>query len=538
MTTAEPLLEMALQEIENSTLLPGYRLNVLLADSKCTREDATAAAVEAFYSGDPKHAILGDACSDGCEAVSDVSRFFKVLQVSPGCGSTSLSERSRYPYLARLAPSDRFKLQAIFEVMKMFSFKRVSLMYQSNENLALFQDLVQRDVEAGYAWITLLTERIVSISDAERATAAIQTRDSRITVLSLNEEAGAMLLCQAYLKGMVSPDFVWLLSSGNWGQNFPERANHPHINCTAPQLLAAARGLIAAELGPMLQSSSVHGLSGRPLADIHSQYAAQCQSFGNGTGRCNFIWTPYFYDGLWQLANVFHSHLSASSQLTGDAAQEALYNISLQQDYLGLSGQVRYFDSEAMHKVGAGDRDGTILLRQVVGPLGDEFQELAYWTGQGITWKADIVWGDQRVACSGGSCNLTGAVVPLDRGTCAAGRIFVDALGCQACPTGRFEEAGQCVNCPAGSFAASPGLASCEPCPAGSAVNFAGAEVCEVCTEGHYQNETGALSCLRCPVSFYGPSRSLPSCLPCPEGKTTAYEASHAVPEGEAFISS
>ncbi|CAJ1446847.1 unnamed protein product [Effrenium voratum] len=124
MTTAEPLLEMALQEIENSTLLPGYRLNVLLADSKCTREDfhgmsmrpdATAAAVEAFYSGDPKHAILGDACSDGCEAVSDVSRFFKVLQVSPGCGSTSLSERSRYPYLARLAPSDRFKLQAIFE---------------------------------------------------------------------------------------------------------------------------------------------------------------------------------------------------------------------------------------------------------------------------------------------------------------------------------------------------------------------------------------------------------------------------------------
>ncbi|CAE6916409.1 Gabbr2, partial [Symbiodinium sp. CCMP2456] len=112
MTQAEPLLAMAAQEIEDSGFLPGYRVNVHLTDSGCSEALGTMATVEAMTRGATKHAILGDACSQACAAVSDAARLFNVLQVSPGCESPSLSDRTRYPYLTRMTPSDRFKAGA------------------------------------------------------------------------------------------------------------------------------------------------------------------------------------------------------------------------------------------------------------------------------------------------------------------------------------------------------------------------------------------------------------------------------------------
>ena len=61
MTTAEPLLEMALQEIENSTLLPGYRLNVTSAKK---RSGPVWTCVSLFWSSAAPHgATLANSCA-------------------------------------------------------------------------------------------------------------------------------------------------------------------------------------------------------------------------------------------------------------------------------------------------------------------------------------------------------------------------------------------------------------------------------------------------------------------------------------------
>ena len=80
MTMVEPAIAAATQDVENSALLSGYRLNVYLGDSKCSVPDATQATIEACTTGPKKHVIFADSCSAACEAVNDAARFFNVLQ--------------------------------------------------------------------------------------------------------------------------------------------------------------------------------------------------------------------------------------------------------------------------------------------------------------------------------------------------------------------------------------------------------------------------------------------------------------------------
>lgn len=73
MTMVEPSIAQATQDIENSNLLPGYRLKVHLVDSKCFVSDATFATQATCSTGPQKHILLSDSCSAACAAVNDAA---------------------------------------------------------------------------------------------------------------------------------------------------------------------------------------------------------------------------------------------------------------------------------------------------------------------------------------------------------------------------------------------------------------------------------------------------------------------------------
>ena len=170
----------------------------------------------------------------------------------------------------------------------------------------------------------------------------------------------------------------------------------------------------------------------RRFTEADSQdYLLQCQQFANGLGACDTVWTGYFYDGLWHLAAILHAYLVDQNHSVADLATEssrqALYDLSLQQDYLGVTGRVRQFNSidPVTDPPSYGDRDGVNLLRQITGGTGHEFTDLAYRSGDGILWLADIRWSpddsNKIVPCSTGSCDMSAAFLPSDRiSQCAA----------------------------------------------------------------------------------------------------------------------
>eukprot|EP00439_Symbiodinium_sp_Y106_P015533 s4863_g2.t1 len=487
MTMAEPFLVAAAQEIEDSDFLPGYRLNIYLSDSKCTEQDGTRATIEALITAPPKHAILGDSCSQSCNAVNDAARLFNVLTVSPGCDSPGLSDRVRYPYFTRMSPSDRFKVTAIYEVMQLLGFQRVGVIdgpiYTAGAK-DFFLELLQRDWDKGtYPWALLLSRNVQSVPDAVSTADEILVRDSRVNLIVLPEHYGMWLLCRFYQRGMLSPDYVWFVAAfGSW------------------------------------------------------DYLVQCAQFGNGRGACDTVWTGYFYDGLWHLAAILHAYLTVENHSVADLATEssrqALYDLSLRQDYLGVTGRVRQFNDvdPVTDPPSYGDRDGVNLLRQVTGGTGNEFSDLAYRASDGIQWLADIRWsptdGTKIVPCSTGSCDMSIAFVPSDRiSQCQAGSVFSVQLGCIECESGKYAYAGAeaCTPCGVGTFANESGMASCHACDRGSFSNVLGADACELCGRGFYADNTSSTSCTRCPLSTYGPEKGLEVCSDCPAGRSTDF---------------
>ncbi|CAE7491186.1 Gabbr2 [Symbiodinium sp. CCMP2456] len=168
---------------------------------------------------------MGDSCSAACESVNDAARFFNVLQVAPGCVSTTLSDANRYPYFTRMAPSTRFNVVAIYEFMKLLGFKRVGVLYgyRSINNMIkdMFLEMVEADLRTGgYSWTILLTRQVSNRADAGSAVEFMKMRDSRVNFIALYEDLGAVLLCEAFSHGVVPPDVSWMVASGWWNTNY------------------------------------------------------------------------------------------------------------------------------------------------------------------------------------------------------------------------------------------------------------------------------------------------------------------------------
>lgn len=129
-------------------------------------------------------------------------------------------------------------------------------------------------------------------------------------MMALYELEGSMLLCQAFKKNVLAPEFNWFVASGWWNQNFITlTAGTAKVPCTVNELHRASYSLIASDRGPMLNTQDIHSLSRRTLADLYSEYTDECQGWANGKGSCNHQWAGYFYDGIWLIASILHTFL-------------------------------------------------------------------------------------------------------------------------------------------------------------------------------------------------------------------------------------
>ncbi|CAE7226708.1 Gabbr2 [Symbiodinium natans] len=542
-TVSEPLLQAAAQEIEDSSFLPGYRLKVHVVDAECSAPIGIRRTIASLSASPPKHAVLGAVCSGTSEGVNDALYHYNVLQVSPSSVSVSLSDRTRFPYFTRVVPSYRFNVLALFDVLKMLNFRRVGIVHGARSISVLARDLllelVQQDLDSGaYPWTVLLQAQVQDLDSASDAMDLVRSRDSRINMIALYEDDGAVLLCQAYIRGMLSPDYVWMLSSGWWLQNFAQLgAGTANCPCTAEELLRTGFGAMGFDMGPMMNTNDMHGLSGRRLSDIYSDYLADCSAFANGTGLCSVEVAGYTYDGLWHIAAILHGFLVEQNrsyhELNTEFSRESLYQLFLQQDYMGSTGRVRIFNSvePTTSPPSHGDREGQILIRQITSISAQPFSHLGIWSSTGITWLADVVWSStnssQAISCSSGTCDMSTAFIPADRSNrCPAGTTWKNELGCDACPLGRFAAAGmdQCEPCRLGSFSNESGLAECRVCPAGSVGKAQGAEQCSICNEGFFMNESGSSQCRKCYEGTFADESGLTQCRECPAGRTTNFQ--------------
>lgn len=85
------------------------------------------------------------------------------------------------------------------------------------------------------------------------------------------------------------------------------------------------------------------------------------------------------------------------------------------------------------------------------------------------------------------------------------------------CPAGRYLDAGNCVDCPPGSYC--PGDDTKIFCATGTFASTQGASSCQNCQPGTYAPSVGSMSCTDCPTGKFSASAAASVCTDCAAGK-------------------
>mmetsp|Transcript_48007 Transcript_48007/g.154887 ORF Transcript_48007/g.154887 Transcript_48007/m.154887 type:complete len:1050 (+) Transcript_48007:131-3280(+) len=537
-TPFEPIMRAALQEIEDLDYLPGFRLKLQLFDSFATAQDAVLQLGRALARPPAKYGIIGDSVSGGCMAMNDALQDSNLLQMSHLCNSPSLSDRARYPFFIRLAPSAAFQALVTVAVVQTFKWNRVSIVY---ENAALFSGVVSdilakvsADTKSGtYKWTVLATLVYNSPADAPVIVSKLLGLDTHIIIQASYAPLLSLLVCLSK-RSTLPPDWLWLVATATYPGNFLLQ-QQPQTGCSMQDMLRGGFNMLGFDRGPTLHLDVNHGLSGRRLADIEEQYLVECAAYAGGAGSCYVELAGYYYDTVWEFAWLLKQFLVTSNQtlesLRTVSSRQWIFNKALQADFQGSSGRVRHFSSSSPDKQppSVGDRDGNMMVWQLTSM--NSRHVTALWSkSSGLTWLEDVVWSftdpSRRVSCNASQCETATGSVPQDRFPhCVAGSIYTIEAGCQVCPLGSTAALGDtsCAACEPGRSANVSGSPDCWPCPLGTASKKVAATECEPCSAGFIAMDLGQSQCTPCGLGTYSNSSGRSSvCTACPSGFVTA----------------
>ncbi|XP_065899901.1 gamma-aminobutyric acid type B receptor subunit 1-like [Dysidea avara] len=319
-----PAARLARDEINrNDSILPGYVLELIEANSGCDRDRGVREFVRnALHSTHQPVAIIGTGCSSSTIPIASVAGREDILlpQVSYGAASPFLSFTDSFPYFYRTVPTDEYIEGARISLMQKFNWKRYGI-----HNTAFGGDNV--------VWIdhsiTALRAGIEKhITGAEEVyTGEPYQQDSRTTgnsafenaqlvndiytsgmrigmIYGIQESLISDLLCILYRHNLVYPQIIWMLIDlGTYDQLYSP-------DCEPEEMRQATEGIIY--LGHQYNSTSdgVFDVTNKTFEQYYKSYISESRKYAiereHNDSNIGNIWSTFTYDAMWALGLALH----------------------------------------------------------------------------------------------------------------------------------------------------------------------------------------------------------------------------------------
>ncbi|KAH3692853.1 hypothetical protein DPMN_194607 [Dreissena polymorpha] len=386
-------VKLALEDIRaNGSILPGYNITYDFIDSQCSPGIAVYRMFEKFHTEPPYHMVLGDGCSTGSEATSQVSYLWNLTQLSFGSSSPTLSDRTRFPKFFRLAVPDQKLNDLRIHMMKnLFNWNIVATIHQAEEFFSVvIDDFVEKATANN---ITLLSQEIF-MHDPHTRVKNLKNHDARIIMTAMYEDRARSVLCAAYKVGLFGPKIVWVFV-GWFSTNF-WFVRDPLIDCTPEQMALAAEGafLSSATYYNPVDETGVGGLTASEYLnrwEIHPDHTPDLDPFKFVLGQS--------YDHIWmaalaldcadkKLRSIGHPKTIGDFTYKDSDIGEIVFQCMGNQSIIGMSGRISFAK-------GGADPDKSILLQRIQGGnrinLGyyrqDTYPNRFDWIPDALKWK-------------------------------------------------------------------------------------------------------------------------------------------------------
>ena len=382
-----PAARLAIDEINNNTdILPGYKLELIEANSECSRDPGLRTFVSnAIHSEHVAVAILGPGCSSSSIPIASVAGRddIRIPQLSYGATSVFLSFAHSYPYFYRTVPTNSFTLARI-KLMKEFNWKRYGVhnarMGDTNQivkehEIASLRVEVERHIPDSVE--VYRGESETSVGDDNYRDQLPFTEDMiaarmRIGMLYASQRNIQQFFCFLYRENLIYPQVVWILSSqsGRWYDTGTE-------DCSVEEIRQATHGAIQFDYQfNTSDPNDIINVTNKTFTEYYKDYIKKVREYAievndYNTSSDNTLelvnnWATVAYDSMWTLGlaldnadrSLNDQNISLlNSSLGSDAVSLTILRELEKISFNGASGVIQ-FDKE--HK-----REMTIAIHQV-----------------------------------------------------------------------------------------------------------------------------------------------------------------------------
>ncbi|KAF8377458.1 hypothetical protein HHK36_030836 [Tetracentron sinense] len=210
---AKVAMETAVEDVNNSTVLGGTKLNLTMQDANYSGFLGIVEALQ-FMETDTV-AIIGPQSSVMSHVISHVANELQVPLLSFAATDPTLSSL-QYPFFVRTTQNDLFQMAAIAEMIDYYNWREVIAIFIDddfgrNGVTALGDKLAERRCKISYKAAMNLK---VSRDDITDVLVKVALMESRVLVLHTYPELGLEVFDVANYLGMMGPGYVWIAT--NW----------------------------------------------------------------------------------------------------------------------------------------------------------------------------------------------------------------------------------------------------------------------------------------------------------------------------------
>ncbi|XP_070566216.1 gamma-aminobutyric acid type B receptor subunit 2-like [Ptychodera flava] len=348
----KPAIELALRHVNsNGDILPGYKLNMELYDTKCDMAVGTKAFFDAMATKPKKFVVLGGICSNVTAPIAETVSWWKLTQISFANKEPFLSEREKYPTFFRTVPSEADFNPAKLKLLEYFNWTRIASIHQNTPTFELAHSKLATLLEDTKVHLAKVTN---FDRDPTLALQKIKESGVRIILGFFDNEVAPIVFCQIYRQRLFGDKYVWILPG--WSEDNWWNSSRPATECSVDEIVEAANGFLATDL-LHLSASPEHTISGFSADEYRRQY-------DTSRGDLYHSLHSYAYDSVWVIATALHRVAekveNISALLDVDDESNAFFDLfedaMNQTEFTGVTGPLRFNCN--------GDRLGTILLRQ------------------------------------------------------------------------------------------------------------------------------------------------------------------------------
>ncbi|PAV55663.1 hypothetical protein WR25_01521 isoform A [Diploscapter pachys] len=340
-----PAVLMALEDVNNRLdIIPGYKLNINVSNSKCQPGLASQQLYDFLYTPPTKLMLLAG-CSPVTTLIAEAAPVWNLVVISYGGSSPALSNRERFPTLFRTHPSANMQNPTRLSLFEKFNWKRISILQSVEE---VFTS-TSKDLEELCRKNNIRADRQSFYGDPTDAIKTLVRQDARIIVGLFYETEARKVLCQAYRHKLYGPRYVWVFI-GWYADTWYIPPVEEHLRCTADEMRTAAQYHFTTE-SIMLAGKDVMSQTGMTGQEFQRRLNEKLVTDPANAG--GYPEAPLAYDAVWALALAFKcakerlpygvklEHFNYENGTISQTLYECVRNTS----FIGVSGQVMFSDS-------------------------------------------------------------------------------------------------------------------------------------------------------------------------------------------------